>query len=61
MHKIQAEPFKRMALVDEMMLQKLKEDAITGYNPSLTLSVPDPNFRRILRCRFRAGQTAIRQ
>lgn len=29
---ISAVPFKRMMLVDEMMLQKLKEDAITGYN-----------------------------
>lgn len=39
MHKIQAEPFKRMALVDEMMLQKLKEEAITGYNPTLKAAV----------------------
>lgn len=29
---ISAVPFKRMMLVDELMLQKLKEDAITGYN-----------------------------
>lgn len=35
MHKVNNSiPFRRMMLVDEMMLQKLKEEAITGYNPT---------------------------
>lgn len=32
---ISAVPFKRMMLVDELLLTKLKEDALTGYNPTV--------------------------